>query len=327
MPKKAIWVKSYLREDGVPVKAHTRLVDYEPTSPGDAARNGLQRVALRTMALASENEPGVKAIQLYHEEWVAFRSAVKNKLRRYTDKADRSFGKEDGLPIEATVSVPSGLATFVDTLRDFSSVGVVNPAAFVAAGAMAFSLAFLPVATQFNDRTMNYTGRNPARKLLQKLYKLKPYEGDNKFRKWLNKPQVARSVVNGAIGGAGAVLAFAVASPVAPVIAGLTLLEVFHEHAAAADAKAKLNKRNWGPVRTWVNEPRTVPRMLATASAGVAAFTLGAPALVVGGAAFTAYQLQKWVQRTQAKRDTTSEDVTLANARRLRPDVITPAQT
>jgi hypothetical protein len=67
--------------------------------------------------------------------------------------------------------------------------------------------------------------------------------------------------------------------------------------------------------------------MLATASAGVAAFTLGAPALVVGGAAFTAYQLQKWVQRTQAKRDTTSEDVTLANARRLRPDVITPAQT
>jgi hypothetical protein len=302
MPKKAIWVKSHLR-DGVTVQGHLRLVEYTPRSSMEAGYNAAKRVALKLRALADEDDPGIKAAQVAHEEWMTFRSSFKNKIRRYTNKTDETFEKHESLPIEGLVSVPSGAATFVDTIRDFSALGALNAGAVVAAGGMAFALMFLPVATYANNRIANYSGTNPLITIPQKLFK--PYTGENKFRKWLNRPEIARSIVNGSVGVAGTTLAVMAAAPIAPIIAGLTVLEVFHEHAIARDAQRKVNKTKWSPARKWINEPKTLPRVLATASAGTAAFTLGAPLVLIGAAAFTSYQLQKWLQRTKPEENTT----------------------
>lgn len=321
MPKKAIRVKSHLR-NGAPVQQHVRLVEYEPKSSVDAVLNAGKRTVLRLRALADDDEFGTKAVDVLHDEWVTLRTAFKNKIRRYTDKVDGVFTQHEGLPIEGAVSAPAGIFTFIDTLRDFGTIGAFTPLSVVSAGAMAIALAFLPIATYANNRIANYTGKNPLITIPQKLFK--PYTGSNGFRQWLNRPEVARSIVNGTVGLAGTGLAFATGAAIAPVLLGLTFLEVVHEHAIAHDARNKMRTEKMHPMRRWLNDPKTMPRALATLSAGTAAFTLGAPVALIGAAAVGSYQMQKWLQRAQAQRTPSiapDVNVTQVRTNRIEPAV------
>jgi hypothetical protein len=321
MPKKAIWVQSHLRDGGT-VKGHVRLVDYEPKSKIDATLNVAKRVGLRVRSLANEEEPGLKAAEVAFDEWVALRSAVKNKLR-YTRKADEVFSKNDGLPVESIISVPTGVATAADTAMDLASVGALNVGSLGSAGLLGFAVAFLPVATHFNDRIADYDGKNSALLLLKKCFK--PYTGENWLRKKINQPAVARSIVTLGVGGLGTGLALAMGSPLAALIAGLTVLEGFHEHAIAADAKNKIDQRDWGKARKWINNPRTAPRIIAAGSPAVTAATLGALSLtsgpiIIAGVALGGYQLQKWLQRVQENK---KEQPPERQAAKNRPPVLT----